>query len=495
MHDDLLEHYHGHEGEGLQLTPNPDKLKLISVGIDIGSATSHVVFSALHLERRGTQLTSRYEVVERQPLYRSPVLLTPYRDASTIDMEPLGAFIDASYREAGLERSEINTGAVICTGEAVKKNNAEAITRLVSDEGGKFVCAMAGPHLEGVLAAHGSGAVARSIELPGVTLLNVDVGGGTAKVTVIRDGEVLETGAISAGARLVAWDADGRLERIEGPALLVARHLDIDLSLGVALRDEDRTPLAEALADALLAYMGRAPMTELASGLIVTEPLRYDGPVDRILFSGGVSEYIYGREVTEYDDLGPLLGSAVRKRIEASGIPVEESVEYIRATVLGASEYTVQVSSSTIFLSRRDALPVRDRQVVVPRFVGTPQTPDSVAQAIELSLARTDLADAPNRPIALYVDWREPLSHASFHTLATGIAQVLTRREDDPWVLLFAQDIAGLVGSLLKHDLGVSAEVIAADEVIVKELDFVDIGQAIVDEQAVPVVVKSLVFG
>ena len=157
------------------------------------------------------------------------------------------------------------------------------------------------------------------------------------------------------------------------------------------------------------------------------------------------------------------------------------------------SEYTIQVSSSTIYLSDVNVLPVRDRQVVAPRFGAGPQTAETVAEAVRQSLVRSDLENS-DQPIALSIDWREPLSFESLHDLATGIARLLRERGDDPWVLLFDQDIAGVVGSILKEELKVAAEVVAADEIGVSDLDFVDIGQAIVAQQAVPVVVKSLVF-
>lgn len=98
MHDDPLEHYHGHDGEATgeeTWTPNPDVLSLTSVGIDIGSSTSHVTFSELILHRQGDNaMTSHFEVVERNVLYRSPILLTPYSDADTIDMDSLSTFLD-----------------------------------------------------------------------------------------------------------------------------------------------------------------------------------------------------------------------------------------------------------------------------------------------------------------------------------------------------------------------------------------------------------------
>ncbi|MFC1943322.1 ethanolamine ammonia-lyase reactivating factor EutA, partial [Chloroflexota bacterium] len=186
MHEDFGEDSVFHEDS------NPDLMELMSVGIDVGTSTSHLMFSHLHLQRCGLELSSRFEVVKREVLFRSPVLLTPYRDGDAIDTEALEQFITRSYAEAGVESSQVDTGAVICTGEAVKKKNSEAIVRLFADQGGKFVCATAGPNLEAVLAAHGSGAVARSHSS---TIMNIDIGGGTCKVAIVKNGAILDTAA------------------------------------------------------------------------------------------------------------------------------------------------------------------------------------------------------------------------------------------------------------------------------------------------------------
>lgn len=494
MHDEDEVHFAERQARGR--VPNPDWLTLNSVGIDIGSSTSHLTFSRLTLQRKAIELTSRWEVVDREILYRSSILLTPFRDTETIDMEPLCAFITRSYREAGIDPSEMDTGAVICTGEAVRKKNAEAITRFLSSQGGKFVCATAGPRLEGVLAAHGSGSVAHSRHHQN-TLMNVDLGGGTTKVTLVRKGTVIETGAINVGARLVSWDSRGHLVRIEESGRKIARSIGLSLELGQPLSNEQRRRLAQKLADLLFEYLRRGDLSPLASELLVTEPLTYQGPVEHILFSGGVSEYVYGHDTRDYGDLGPIFGEEIQKRLQGLGTLLEEGSEQIRATVIGASQYTIQLSSSTIFVSRRDVLPIRDRQVVVPHFEPNHLTPESVAQAIHQALERQDLLEAEtrHRPIALFVRWPVQLSYHSLHTLASGIAAAMATRDDDPWVLACHEDIGALLGTLLKEELGVKAEVVATDEIEVGDLDFIDIGAEVKYSQAVPVVVKSLTFG
>ena len=84
-------------------------------------------------------------------------------------------------------RSDVDSGAVILTGEAIKRKNAQAIDELFAAEAGKFVCATAGHKLECTLAAHGAGAVKLSQER-GECLLHVDIGGGTTKLALIDNG-------------------------------------------------------------------------------------------------------------------------------------------------------------------------------------------------------------------------------------------------------------------------------------------------------------------
>src|SRR4249919_3835031 len=88
-----------------------DELCVLSVGVDIGSSTSHLVFSRIVLER----LDSRYVVTERESFFQSDILLTPYAAEDTIDAEALGAFIARQYRDAKVDPDEIDAGALILT--------------------------------------------------------------------------------------------------------------------------------------------------------------------------------------------------------------------------------------------------------------------------------------------------------------------------------------------------------------------------------------------
>jgi ethanolamine utilization protein EutA len=477
-----------------------DSIELTTVGIDIGSSTSHLIFSRLKLRRLGRYLSSRFVVVSREVLYRSPILLTPYTVDYRINADRLHAFVGEAYAAAGLTSAEVDTGAVILTGEAVKRTNAQALAELFASESGKFVCASAGHNMEAVMAAHGSGAVALSRE-PVRTLLNVDIGGGTSKLALVRKGEVLETASINVGGRLVAMDEQDKVTRIEPAARMVAERVGVDLQLNQALPEVDQRRLAEALADCLLEAVRRQPLSPLADQLMVTPPLTRSDALDGLTFSGGVSEYLDETDQhAERDkcDLGQALATALRSRLKAGAVavPVLDAGERIRATVIGASQFTVQVSGNTINVSRPDMLPLHNLQVLYPKLdQGDDVQVDAIASAIGRSFVKFDLHEG-EQPVALAIDWDGTPSYQVLRKLADGIVCGLPRSVAAglPIVLVFQNDFGKLVGHMLRDDLGLTNDVISIDSVDVREFDYIDIGAIIYPARAVPVVIKTLVF-
>ena len=202
--DEEADHDHDHYETDGRLEDNAlwiqDHVSLLSVGIDIGSSGTQVIFSRINLRRMGEELSSRYFVVSRETLFQSPVSLTPYRSEELIDDAELGAIIDRAFADAGLHPDDIDTGVVILTGEALRRENAEAIASLLAEQRGEFVCATAGHHMESMLAAFGSGA-ARVSHDSGKRILNVDIGGGTTKLAVVERGKVMATAAVHVGGR------------------------------------------------------------------------------------------------------------------------------------------------------------------------------------------------------------------------------------------------------------------------------------------------------
>ncbi len=491
MHEGEEDHIHL-DDEGTVVYVG-ERIELTSVGVDIGSSTSHLIFSALVLERQGRRLSSRYGVTQREILHRSRVIFTPYTASGQIDAPALGLFIAEAYGEAGFTPEDVDGGAVITTGEAALRENARAVADLFSREGGKFVCATAGPNLESLLAAHGSGAADLSATAE-ARLLNVDIGGGTTKFAVCDRGEVGETAAIHLGARLLAWDQQGRVMRLEDAGRRFARAVGLEVpAIGAPVSDE----LLDALADAMgatIVRLIRGHMRDTESVLWITAPLRSQGAVTDVVFSGGVAEYIYGREAREFGDLGPRLAAAVRRHAEQSGIRLLEPLEGIRATCIGASQYTVQVSGDTIFLSDPPALPLRSVPVAAVGAISGSGA-EQITRAVRQAMVRLDLHDDGQERVALAVQWRRGADYVSLRELCAGIVAAMPGvRDGRPLVLVVDADVAGIVGTLLQQEFQVQGSIICIDQVQLREFDYIDIGRPLPAQGVVPVVVKSLVF-
>jgi ethanolamine utilization protein EutA len=478
-----------------------ERITLNSVGIDIGSSTSHLIFSRLTLRRQGVALSSRFVVVNREIIHESPILLTPYIDKTTIDTNQLGDFIHEAYRNANLTPEDIDTGALIVTGEAAKKKNAEAIAALFSAEAGKFVCATAGHNLEAILASYGSGAVHMTYHEGGdFTVMNVDIGGGTSKIAIVQGGKVIDTCAVEVGARLIALDESGKINRLEDTALKIAKIAGIpNLAVGGTLSEDQKDKFSQVLCDSLFQVLERRPLSPEVESLLLTPNIEFSDPIHAIMFSGGVSEFIYGYEKRNLGDLGVQLGKKVRARVNQLGggdIPLRGAEVRIRATVIGASQYTVQVSGNTIYLSHPDLLPLRNLQVVTPQFEQTESiTAAEITSAVERALQRFDATDV-ERTVALAIRWELGPSYPLIRTLAEGLVGAMKGHIDNgqPLVLVFDADIAKLMGNIIERELIPGAGIISIDGIDLKDFDFIDIGQELPDAKAVPVVIKSLIF-
>jgi ethanolamine utilization protein EutA len=468
-----------------------DEICLLSVGVDIGSSTSHLVFSRIVLER----LDSRYVVSERETFHASDILLTPYAGENTIDAQALGAFIKKEYADAKVDPDEIDTGALILTGVAVARENARAIGELFARQAGKLVAVSAGDNLETVMAAHGSGAVARSIR-DQCTVMNVDVGGGTSKIAICVDGKVVDVAAVDVGARLVCLEPDGRIARVEPAGKLFGEMLGLNMQLGAMFTLESGRGMASSMASKLFeAMFGGAPAVK-GKNLLRTDPLRYGGKIDAIQFSGGVSEFIYGHEHGKFGDLGPLFAAEIVARVPSFGARLEPSIEGIRATVVGASQYTVQLSGSTIYVHPHNALPLRNVPVIAPDLPLGHDTiePEQVALAISNMLKRLD--HGGEQPVALFVPWRGSATFQRLDAFCRGAVQGFMNmlERGHPLVLAGDGDVGGLLGIHLHEEMKIANPVISIDGLELKDFDYIDIGAMLDSSGAVPVVIKSLIF-
>jgi len=477
-----------------------DNVELTTVGVDIGSSTSHLLFSRLHLQRLAQSLSSRFVVVGRETVHRSAILLTPYADNNRIDVRALQEFVKRCYAEACLGPEQVDTGAVILTGVALERSNARAVAELFAGEGGGFVCASAGHNLEAILAAHGSGAVARSRSAPGPRV-HVDIGGGTTKLALLENGEILATAALAIGGRVIAWDAEGRVDRIETSAHAVAEDLGVEVRLGGRLPQAAGQTIVARMARILMQAMRGEPPGALGQRLQLTDPLGHPagGTALPLTCSGGVAEYIYGRQRRAFNDLGADLAQAFRGECLHNSVPIDElpGGEGIRATAIGASQFTVQLSGNTVFISNPALLPLRNLPVVRPRIPAGAPNEAAVAGAIEHALRRLDLGDSTAAPVAVALPWSGAPSYARLRALADGLVVGLQGWLDSaqPLVVALESDIGRAVGHILAEECGVETGIVCIDGVELKELDYVDIGKLVHPANVVPVVVKSLAFG
>jgi len=502
VHDLGFEHLHLSPEEQSQLAEaiwEQDNVELTTVGVDVGSSTSHLMFSKVHLQRLMEGLSSRFVVVNRETMWRSPILLTPYRSDYTIDADALSHFFNKAYKEANLQPEDIDTGAVILTGEALKRNNARAIADLFADKSGKFVCASAGHHLEALMAANGSGAVALSRK-ENITVLNIDVGGGTVKLALCENGKLIGTSAFAVGGRLIAFDDESNMVRVEGPAKQVAEDLGIELLLGEKLSAENRKKIVTRMTDVLIAYANREvdndPLCEI---LRLTDHLPKEKNIDAITFSGGVSEFIYGREENDRGDLGKSLAHEIQHALGHKKIDkkVYDPGAGIRATVVGASQFTVQVSGNTIFISNNTVLPIRNVPVAyLDCNVSGDFTKNDVSDAIAKALLRLDMTDGETE-LAVAFRWGGDPLHSRLYELATGICKGLPKtvsNEKIPLIIVMDGDAGRTLGNILTKELNVEGEVISVDNVQLNDFDFIDIGEQMETTQVVPLIIKSLLF-
>lgn len=499
----FLDHHHGEAHHSHPETHGPDALddllwqkdnvELTTVGIDIGSATSHFMFARVLLHRLAQSLSSRFVVVQREVLYRSDILLTPFLDDGTIDARRLGEFIRAGYDAAGLTPRSIDSGAVLLTGEAIKRRNAGAIAALFAAEAGKLVCASAGHHMESALAAHGSGASALSRRARN-RLLHVDIGGGTTKLALIEAGELRATAALAVGGRLVVRDGIGRLQRLDDSAVTASEAAGRRLRLGEPVDEEDVEALAAVLAEAVVSTVRQAP-DALARALCLTPPLPAFGPVDGVTFSGGVAEYLYCRSRSYYGDIALPLARHL-KRAFATGrmpAPLRNAAEGIRATVIGASQFSVQASGNTVHISSNAALPLRNVPVVVPVLCLGDRI-DAAAVAAEVAQCLARIEDVAPPAVALAVRWEGEPFYARLRALAEGIARGVAAASATTLVLMVDSDVGRLIGQILSEELVFARALLSVDDLTLEEFDFVDIGEVIQPAGVVPVLIKSLLF-
>jgi ethanolamine utilization protein EutA len=470
-----------------------NEFEIRSVGVDVGSSTSHLVFSNLLLKRDETSKTRRFRIEDRTVIYEGRIINTPLLDDRTLDVDRLAAFFREEYQRAGIDPGDIQSGAVIVTGESAKKENAADIAAALSSDAGKFVAATAGPNFESMLSAMGSGATSRS-QQNGHTILTCDIGGGTSNIAIVQKGEIIATSCISVGGRLVGIKSDGTIWRIDEPARKVMDHLNLSYQIGDKMPPEDKMTIARQMIDILVEALSGPVASALGRQLMLTNDPDFPSRIDEYSFSGGVAELMYGG-VNNYGDIGHLLADELNLRIPQLHVPVVESASKIRATVIGAGAYSLSISGCSGFMDERISFPIRNVPVLRVDVEQSQLSPGHVATEIKKAFGRFDYEEG-QEVVALYFEDPVQASYPKMELFSRSIEMALPNsiKNKRPIILIFKTDIACGVGNVMRRETNLKNNLLSLDELSLREGDWIDIGEPLVDGQVFPVTVKSLVF-
>lgn len=437
---------------------------LRSVGLDVGTTSTQLILSQLTIENRASSFSVPHmEISQRKILYKSPIHFTPLLREELVDGEGIRAIVAAEYAKAGIRRQDVDTGAVIITGETSRKENAAAVLESLSDLAGDFVVATAGPHLESVLAAKGAGAVAFSQDT-GKTVLHMDIGGGTSNLALIEDGHITATGCLNVGGRLLKLDEGGTICYVS-PVLSGI----FDGKLGDRASPARLEQLADTLVSALEMAAGLRQRTELLDRLWTKEsgPVWPSPPAECVIsFSGGVADCIKKDDPDfAFGDIGPILGRAIRKSRLCAG-EYRLGDETIRATVIGAGSHSTQLSGSTVFY-RNISFPMKNLPVVT-------------------NVSALSGLDSPG-VLAL------PGFRQAHYDQITALAdEIAANWPAQPIFIALEADMAKALGNALAFRLPKDRSILCIDQVRLEENSYLDVGIPL--DHAIPIVVKTLIL-
>lgn len=477
---------------------------MLSVGIDIGTTTSQLVLSRLTVSNQARLgLVPRLDVDERAVLYQSEPHLTPLSAPDEINVGSLVGMIHREYERAGIDASQVETGAVIITGETARTRNAEAILHGLSDLAGDFVVTVAGPSLESQIAGRGSGACDWSAE-HFATIVNVDIGGGSANAAIFRAGKHVGSAASMVGGRQAMIDpATGVLTHLKPSGALLVDALGLDLKVGKPVSMPMLRQFTDAMAD-IVVDLVLGTRSGIGDKVALTPPLPIDGKVAAYFVSGGVGAVYYEdkpcttlEEATRYGDVGPLLAQSLRENRRWRALRVEQPQQTLRATVLGAASQQVTLSGSTIW-AEKEYLPLKNLPVIEPRLMeSVPELrdADAIRRAVTQAVKRWDRGEGDQGNFVITLDIPERMEYGQVLALASGLADFAGDYlpPDKPLVLVTEEDYAQVLGQTIKTKRP-TMPVIVVDQIGLDEGDFIDIGEPLFDGRVVPVSVKTLVF-
>ena len=471
---------------------------LLSVGVDVGTTTTQIIFSRLNLQdiSRPGQIP-RIDITDRKVVYQSPIVFTPLIDFETIDADKLNEILRHEYATAGVDPIQVETGAVIITGETAKKKNADEILRALSGLAGEFVVSVAGPNVESLIAGKGAGAAQYS-QQNYATVTNVDIGGGSANSATFRTGNLIGAAAMNYGGRILEIEhSTGQVRHIADPAKYILQDIGLRLEIGDSPSLEELRRFTDRMADMTVELI-EGTSSSLAQKIYLTAPVGVSGKGSVLMFSGGIGHYYYNpiptssvSEVTRHDDVGPLLAESLRDHAVLNTYTIVQPAETVRATVLGASTQTVTLSGSTIW-AEREILPLKNVPVTRPTLPSSLE-PTSVSRSIADAVARWDV-NLTTDPFAVALELDHSLDYQSLTQLASGLKNFADSMPSDrPLIAIIERDYAQALGQTVKG-MDPSRSLLVIDQVGLSEGDYIDIGTPLMDGRVVPLSVKTLIF-
>lgn len=478
-----------------------DKTAILSVGIDVGTSTTQVVFSKLQMDNAGGYFSvPRVAIVDKEVVYKSEVYMTPLKTDVLIDTDALRNIVAAEFRKAGYRPEDTDSGAVIITGESARKENSDAVLKSLSDFAGDFVVSAAGPDMESLIAGKGSGAWQYSMDHH-CRVANLDIGGGTTNVVLFEDGETLARGCLDIGGRLICMNPQGIITKVSPAAAVMAQAAGVSVSVGDRCDELKLTAVTRQMAAALNAYLGVGTKDIDAILRQIKTPGSSDFPVPEkvqaVFFSGGVADLIYheSADTWAYGDIGVLLGRAIRESRLFTDFQKMEPGETIRATVVGAGTYTTTISGSTITYSD-DIFPLKnipviklDEELQEACFAGETEP---VIQRIQWVLGQND-----EEHFILAMPGKRNPGYMEMKRAAASIRQIMDRVQSpgEPILLVIESDIAKAMGQMIRQQPDLKRQVVAIDSIHVEDGEYVDMGKPMMNGMVIPVVVKTLIFG
>lgn len=478
-----------------------DKTAILSVGIDVGTSTTQVVFSKLQMDNAGGYFSvPRVAIVDKKVVYKSEVYMTPLKTDVLIDTDALRDIVAAEFRKAGYRPEDTDSGAVIITGESARKENSDAVLKSLSDFAGDFVVSAAGPDMESLIAGKGSGAWQYSMDHH-CRVANLDIGGGTTNVVLFEDGEPLARGCLDIGGRLICMNPQGIITKVSPAAAVMAQAAGVSVSVGDRCDELKLTAVTRQMAAALNAYLGVGTKDIDAILRQIKTPGSSDFPVSEkvqaVFFSGGVADLIYheSADTWAYGDIGVLLGRAIRESRLFTDFQKMEPGETIRATVVGAGTYTTTISGSTITYSD-DIFPLKnipviklDEELQEACFAGETEP---VIRRIQWVLGQND-----EEHFILAMPGKRNPGYMEMKRAAASIRQIMDRVQPpgEPILLVIESDIAKAMGQMIRQQPDLKRQVVAIDSIHVEDGEYVDMGKPMMNGMVIPVVVKTLIFG